>query len=227
MGRSEEYLDDHDGQVVLFEASRDAPYHLQLDLDDEMDARLTYNPHIRHGMFCDIPQPILGGDETASSFDYSPWTAFSTRHSDPWTGREQHDLFLVGPPGTNALGYHMCEEGFLGGEEEDLLLSQEDHVLTAADDHPFAMTAAGDCFQEDGYRYHHAVDYLEDGMAEDEEMEEDDDGFIYTDGQGNCYTFEPHDGISHEAEFPDNVHHLATLQHTQMEEEHRRWFHDC
>ncbi|KAK0740916.1 hypothetical protein B0T18DRAFT_219806 [Schizothecium vesticola] len=227
VGGSQEYLDDHDSQVALLEASSGIPRQLQIDLQKGIESEFVYDQHIYPGMFCDIPEHILGNDEIDSLFDYPPWTAFNTSHSNPWAGREPLDHLLDGLLGINALVHHISDGGLLGGGSEDFELSQEDDLLTTADDHPFAMTSTNDHFQDDSFQYDHALEFLEDDVADDEDIEEEDEGSIYTDGQGNSYTFEPHDAIPREAGFPENVDHLASLQQAPTEEERRRWFHRC
>jgi hypothetical protein len=207
MGGSQEYLYDHDTQAALFEASSEVPGPLQVDLHGGMDSEFIYNQHIHPDIFCNIPEHLLGNDEIDASIDYPTWATLSTSHGDPWTGLKPLDHLLDGPPGTNALVRHITDGGSLGGGSEDFELSQEDDLLATADDHPFAMRSTTDCFQ-----YHHAFEFLEGDIADDEDKEEEDGGFIYTDGQGNCYSFEPHDAIPHEEGVPESVPHLASLQ---------------
>lgn len=242
MGDSQGYLDDHNGQVVRLEASSDVPRHLQVDLFEGEDSEFIYSQHIHSGMFGEVPENIHGGDESEYLIDYPPRVSFSTTHNDLWAEREPHAHLLEGPPETNSLVYHLGEGELLEEGSEDFELSEEDHLLTIAGDHPFIMTTTNDTFQdddyqyhpsldfpdddiedeenmeeEDGYEYHHALELLQDDVENEEDVEEEEDGFIYTDGQGNCYTFEPHDAISEEEGLTDNVHHLGSLQHAPTE----------
>lgn len=254
MGDAQEYLDDHDGQVVLFEASSDVPRHLQVDLFEGEDSGFIYSQHMHPDMLGDISEHIVCNDETEETeyLDHPPW------HDDPWTGQEPNHHLLEGPPGANAIVYRISDGAFLEEGSEDFDLSQEDHLLTVTGAQPFAMTTTNDSFQDDGYEYHHTLDFLEGDMEDEEDMEEEygyeeevgyeyhhalellendvadqedvedeDEGLIYTDGQGNCYTFEPHDAISDEEGFSENVHHLVSLQQGPTEEDHRRCFDGC
>lgn len=249
MADSQEYLDDHDGQVVLFEASSDVPCHLQADLFEGEDSGFIYSQHIHSDMFGEVPEYSFGDEDIDETeyLDHPPW------HDAPWARQEPHAHLLEGPPETNALVYRLGEGELLEEGSEDFELSEEDHLLTIAGDHPFGMTPTNDYFQddnyeyqhaldfskgdmedvdeedieEDGYEYHHALELLEDDVADEEDVEEEDDGFIYTDGQGNCYTFEPHDAILDGEGFPDNVHHLGSLQRGPTEVDDRICFDGC
>lgn len=242
MGESREYLDDHDSQVVLFEARSDVPRHLQVDLFEGEDFGLIYSQHIHPDMLGDI----LGNDEAEETeyLDHPPW------HDAPWARQEPHAHLLEGPPETNALVYRLGEGELLEEGSEDFELSEEDHLLTITGDHSFVMTTTTHCFQdddyqyhhaldflegdmedeedreeeygyeeEDGYEYHHALELLEDDVADEEDVEDEDEGLIYTDGHGNCYTFEPHDAISDEEGLPENEYHLDSLQQAPAGEE--------
>lgn len=253
MGDSQEYLDDHDSQVVLFGTRSDVPRHLQVDLFEGEDSGFIYSQHMHPEVFSDVPEHILGDEETEYLIDYPSWATLRASPDDPWAGQEPHARLLEGPPETNALVYHLGERELLEEGSEDIELSQEDHLLAIAGDHPFVMTTANDSFQqddyqyhhtldfpegdieideeaveeEDGYGYHHALELLEDDIADEEDVEEEDEGFIYADGQGNCYTFEPHGAILDGEGLPDYVRHLGSPQHAPTDVDHRRCFDRC